>query len=283
MKLANVAGRASIVIDNKVLDIESASGGALSADLMTMVDLDNADQLRALAHAANRDALPDLDETQLGAPVERPSKVVALALNYASHVIESNKTMPDEPHVMVKFPSSIVGPYDEIVVPRGRQMIDFETELVLVIGRRFTAIDEADAWGVVAGITAGQDVSDRGEQFRPPIKQFSMAKSYDTFAPIGPFIASPDEFADRDDIGLTGWVNGEHVQSARTSDFIFSVPRMLAWLSRFVTFEVGDLIFTGTSGGVGESRTPPLFLKDGDVVETEVEGVGRMRNPVVER
>jgi 2-keto-4-pentenoate hydratase/2-oxohepta-3-ene-1,7-dioic acid hydratase in catechol pathway len=184
---------------------------------------------------------------------------------------------------MVKFPSAITGPYDEIVVPEGRNMIDFETELVLVIGRKFKAINEADAWGMVAGITGGQDISDRGEQFRPPIKQFSLAKSYDTFAPMGPFLVTPDEFADRDDIGLTGWVNGEKVQAARTSDFIFSVPSMLAWLSRFVTFEIGDVIYTGTTGGVGESRTPPLFLKHGFVVETEVEGVGKMRNPVVER
>jgi len=283
MKLANVAGRASIVIDGKVLDIESASNGELGSDLLTMVDLDNAARLRTLIEHADVDELPELDEAQLGAPVDRPSKIVALALNYASHVIESNKTMPDEPHVMVKFPSSIVGPRDEIVVPRGRDMIDFETELVLVIGRRFRAITEADAWDAVAGVTAGQDISDRGEQFRPPIKQFSMAKSYDTFSPIGPLLVTPDEFADKDDIGLTGWVNGEQVQTARTSDFIFSVPKMLAWLSRFVTFEVGDIIFTGTTGGVGEARTPPLYLEDGFVVETEVEGVGKMRNPVVER
>jgi 2,4-didehydro-3-deoxy-L-rhamnonate hydrolase len=283
MKLANVKGRASIIIEGRVLDIETASQGELGPDLLTMVDLDNGERLRSLAAQADVATLPILDEAQLGAPVDRPSKVVALALNYASHVIESNKTMPDEPHVMVKFPSSITGPYDEIVVPRGRDMIDYETELVLVIGRRFRAINEADAWDAVAGVTAGQDISDRGEQFRPPIKQFSMAKSYDTFSPIGPVLVTPDEFADRDDIGLTGWVNGEQVQTARTSDFIFSVPRMLAWLSRFVTFEVGDVIYTGTSGGVGEARTPPLYLKDGCVVETEVEGVGRMRNPVVER
>ena len=283
MKLANVAGRASIIVEGRVLDIESASNGELGPDLITMVDRENTDRLVALAAAADVDRLPVLDEAQLGAPVDRPSKVVALALNYASHVIESNKTMPDEPHVMVKFPSSIVGPYDEIVVPPGRDMIDYETELVLVIGRKFRSISEDEAWDAVAGITAGQDISDRGEQFRPPIKQFSMAKSYDTFSPMGPLLVTPDEFPDKDDIGLTGWVNGEQVQTARTSDFIFSVPQMLAWLSRFVTFEVGDVIYTGTTGGVGEARTPPLYLKDGFVVETEVEGVGKMRNPVVER
>jgi 2-keto-4-pentenoate hydratase/2-oxohepta-3-ene-1,7-dioic acid hydratase in catechol pathway len=282
MKLANIAGRASIIIDGKVLDIENGSNGELSSDLSTIVDLDNADRLKKLAEA-DVSKLPDLDPSTIGAPVLRPSKVVALALNYASHVIESNKTFPEEPHVMVKLPSSIIGPYDDIVKPKGRDMIDFETEIVLVVGRKFTAISEDEAWDVVAGITAGQDISDRGEQFRAPIKQFSMAKSYDTFSPIGPFLVTPDEFPNRDDIGMTGWVDGEEMQTARTSDFIFSVPATLAWLSRFVTFEVGDLIFTGTTGGVGDARTPPVYLHPGAVVETEVEHVGRMRNVVVER
>jgi 2-keto-4-pentenoate hydratase/2-oxohepta-3-ene-1,7-dioic acid hydratase in catechol pathway len=278
--LANVAGRASVLIGDRVLDAERASGGSLPSDPMVLADLSRHGELAALAAAADASALPLLDESTLGAPVPRPSKVIALALNYASHVIESGKTMPEEPHVMVKFPSSICGPFDTIIAPAGRPMIDFEAEIVLVIGRRCTAVSEADAWDVVAGVMAGNDISDRGEQFRPPIKQFSMAKSYDTFGPCGPLLATPDEFADRDDIGLDGWVDGLHTQTARSSDFIFSVPQQIAWLSRFVTLNVGDHIWTGTTGGVGESRTPELWLRDGTIVETQVEGVGRMRNPV---
>ncbi|GAA4352155.1 fumarylacetoacetate hydrolase family protein [Angustibacter luteus] len=283
MRLANVSGRAAVLVGDKVLDIETASAGALSSDLVVLCDLAVRPELQALVDAADPSALPTLDPATLGAPVTRPSKVVALAINYAKHAQESNRDLPSEPHVMVKFPSSIVGPYDEIVVPAGRDQVDYETEIVIAIGRRFTAISEEDAWDVVAGVTGGQDVSDRGEQFRPPVKQFSMAKSYDTFSPIGPVLVTTDELTDRDDLELTGWLNGEQMQSARTSDFIFSIPRMLAWLSRFVTFEVGDLIYTGTPGGVGEAQQPPRYLRAGDVVETEISQVGRMRNPVVER
>jgi 2,4-didehydro-3-deoxy-L-rhamnonate hydrolase len=280
MKLANVGGRASVIVDGRVLDVETASGGAIGSDPMVLADLSLHPSLRELAAQADPSSLPRLDEALLGAPIPRPSKVIALALNYASHVIESGKTMPDEPHVMVKFPSSICGPFDTIIAPAGRPMIDFEAEIVLVVGQTCKAVREEDGWDVIAGVMAGNDISDRGEQFRPPIKQFSMAKSYDTFGPTGPVLVTPDEFASRDDIGLDGWVDGLHTQTARSSDFIFSVGQQVAWLSRFVTLNVGDLIFTGTTGGVGESRTPELWLTDGSVVETEVEGVGRMRNVV---
>jgi 2-keto-4-pentenoate hydratase/2-oxohepta-3-ene-1,7-dioic acid hydratase in catechol pathway len=280
MKLANVAGRASVIVDGRVVDVESASGGAISSDPMVLADLSVHARLKTLSEAAVLAELPVLDESTLGAPIPRPTKVIALALNYASHVIESGKTMPDEPHVMVKFPSSICGPFDTIIAPEGRPMIDFEAEIVLVVGKTCKAVSEEDGWDVIAGVMAGNDISDRGEQFRPPIKQFSMAKSYDTFGPTGPVLVTPDEFANRDDIGLDGWVDGLHTQTARSSDFIFSVGKQVAWLSRFATLNVGDLIFTGTTGGVGESRTPELWLTDGSVVETEVEGVGRMRNVV---
>lgn len=280
MKLANVAGRASILIEGRVLDVEQASAGQFSRDPMTLADLDVHPELRRLAANADVESLPLLDEKNLKAPVPRPSKVIALALNYASHVIESKKTMPEEPHVMVKFPTSICGPFDTIVAPRDRPMIDFEAEIVVVIGRTCKAVSEHDAWDVVAGMMAGNDISDRGEQFRPPIKQFSMAKSYDTFGPTGPSLVTSDEFPDRNDIGLDGWVDGLHTQTARSSDFIFSVAQQIAWLSRFCTLNAGDHIWTGTTGGVGESRTPELWLKDGSIVETEVDLVGRMRNPV---
>lgn len=280
MKLANVAGRASIILDGRVLDLERSSGGSIPSDPMVLADLSRHAEFAALVAAADQGALPELDESLLGAPVPRPSKVIALALNYASHVIESNKTMPEEPHVMVKFPSSICGPFDTIIAPAGRPMIDFEAEIVLVIGKQCKAVPEEDAWEVVAGVMAGNDISDRGEQFRPPIKQFSMAKSYDTFGPCGPILVTPDEFPDRDDIALDGWVDGLHTQTARSSDFIFSVPKQVAWLSRFVTLNVGDHIWTGTTGGVGESRSPELWLKDGSIVETQVDIVGKMRNPV---
>ncbi|WP_338681620.1 fumarylacetoacetate hydrolase family protein [Streptomyces acidiscabies] len=280
MKLANVNGRAAIIVDNRVLDIETATNGRLTSDPAVLSDLAHHEELRALTTTATA-TLPVLDEALLGPPVPKPGKVIALALNYRTHAEESGKAIPDEPHVMVKFPSSITGPYDEIVVPSGREMIDYEAEIVLVIGRRCTRLTEEEAWDVVAGITAGQDISDREEQFRPPVKQFSMAKSYDTFGPTGPYLVTPDELSDRDDIGLVGRVDGQETQRTRSSDFIFSVPRLLVWLTRFVTLEPGDQVWTGTPGGVGEARTPPLYLRDGTLVETEVEGVGVMRNRAV--
>jgi 2-keto-4-pentenoate hydratase/2-oxohepta-3-ene-1,7-dioic acid hydratase in catechol pathway len=215
--------------------------------------------------------------------VPRPPKGFGVALNYRSHALESGRDLPTEPHLFGKAENCVCGPYDAIVVPAGRDRIDYEAELVIVFGRTCRAVPEADAWDQLAGVTCGQDISDRGEQFRPPVKQFTIAKTYDTFGPIGPFLVTPDELADRDGLELEGRLNGEVMQHGNTDDLIFSVPALVAWLSRYITFQPGDLIWTGTPGGVGEARTPPVFLKEGDVVETEIEGIGTMRNPVVER
>ena len=282
MRLANVEGRSSLLVEQRVLDVEQASGGALASDPMVLSDLGHHDALRVLLETGDPEGLPELDSASLGPPVPRPSKVVAIALNYRSHAEESNKPIPDEPHLFAKFPNCVTGPYDPIRIPPGLDMIDFETEVVVVIGRRCKGIEPAAVWDHVAGVTGGQDISDRGEQFRPPLKQFTMAKSYDTFGPIGPVMLSPDELADPDDIELFGRLEGRQMQHGRTSDLIFPVPRLVAWLNRFMTFEPGDLIFTGTPGGTGESRTPPVFLRDGMVLETEIAGVGVMRNPCVE-
>nr|WP_276206724.1 fumarylacetoacetate hydrolase family protein [Streptomyces griseoruber] len=153
--------------------------------------------------------------------------------------------------------------------------------LVVVMGRTGKNIPEAGAWSYVAGVTAGQDVSDRKEQWRKPINQFTLPKSYDTFSPIGPYLVTLDEFADPDDIEVAGWVDDLEVQRGRTSDLIFSVPELIAWLSKRVTFEPGDLIFTGTPAGCGVRRTPRLYLTEGKVLRTEVTGVGTMVHPVV--
>jgi 2-keto-4-pentenoate hydratase/2-oxohepta-3-ene-1,7-dioic acid hydratase in catechol pathway len=157
--------------------------------------------------------------------------------------------------------------------------VDWEAELVVCIGKGGRRIAEADAWSYVAGVTGGQDVSDREEQFRA-LRQFTMAKSFDSYAPIGPFLVTPDELANPDDLAVECRVDGEVVQSSRTSDLIFPVPALIAWISRVCTLEPGDLVFTGTPSGVGDSRQPPRYLGPGNVVETEVEGVGVMRNRV---
>lgn len=280
MRFANVSGRACLVLDGRAVDIERASGGALSSDPMATADLANHQSLRALAAGADPSAWPLLHEATLRPPVPRPGKIIAMALNYRSHAEEAGKAIPTEPHVMAKFPTCICGPYDD--VPIGDlQMVDYEVELVVAVGHRCKGVAGADAWDYISGLTCGNDVSDRNEQFRPPVKQFSLAKSYDAFGPIGPTMITPDEVADPDDLALSCRVDGEVRQQARTSDFIFDVGYLMAWLSRYVTLEAGDLIFTGTPGGVGDSMDPPTYLRDGQVVEITVEGIGAIRNRIV--
>ena len=280
MRFANVSGRACMVLDGRAVDIKKASGGALSADPMATADLANHAPLRALAAEADPAAWPELDEASLGPPVPRPGKIIAMALNYRGHAEEAGLAIPTEPHVMAKVPTCICGPYDDVPIGDLR-MVDYEVELVVAVGRRCKGVPAGDAWQFISGLTCGNDVSDRNEQFRPPVRQFSLAKSYDAFGPIGPTMITPDEVADPDDLALSCRVDGEVRQRARTSDFIFDVGYLMAWLSRYVSLEVGDLIFTGTPGGVGDSMDPPTYLRHGQAVEIEIEGIGTLRNRIV--
>ncbi len=281
MRLANLGGRAVIVVDGHAVDVEQASDGRLGSDPMLLSDLAHHDTLRSIATSVDAAAWPVLDERLLSAPVPRPPKGYGVGLNYKQHAIESGRDMPTEPHLFAKTENCVCGPFDEIVIPAGLTEIDYETELVIVFGRTCKAATRDDAWSYLAGVTCGQDISDRGEQFRPPLKQFTIAKSYDTFGPTGPYLVTADDLPDADALQLTGIVSGEVMQEANTNDLIFDVPALVVWLSRYITFQPGDLVWTGTPGGVGEARG--RFLRDGDVVETTIEGIGTMRNPVVER
>lgn len=281
MRLANSAGRATIIVDGHAVDVEQASGGSLGSDPMLLSDLANHDELRAIEAAAVAADWPLVDEALLLAPVPRPPKGFGVALNYKMHALESGRDLPTEPHLFGKTENCVCGPFDEIVVPAGLTQIDYEAELVIVFGRTCKGATRDDAWSFLAGVTAGQDISDRGEQFRPPVKQFTIAKTYDTFGPIGPYLVTADSLPNPDGLEIEGRVSGEVMQHSNTSDLIFDVPALVVWLSRYITFQPGDLVWTGTPGGVGEARG--RFLHDGDVVETEIEGIGTMRNPVVER
>jgi 2,4-didehydro-3-deoxy-L-rhamnonate hydrolase len=288
MRFANLHHRAVIVVADSAgadhaIDIERASGGALSSDPAVYVDLDNHRALADIAASSAASEWPVLDLSGLGAPVPHPPKGLGVGLNYRTHAIESGRDLPTEPHLFGKTNNCVAGPFDDVIAPAGRHEIDYEAEVVIAFGRTCKGATEADAWSYIAGVTAGQDISDRGEQFRPPIKQFTIAKSYDTFGPIGPFLVTPDELDDRDSLDVTGVVSGEVMQQANTGDLIFSIPALVVWLTRFMTFGPGDLVWTGTPGGVGEARTPQRFLLDGDVIETTVSGVGTMRNRVVVR
>jgi 2,4-didehydro-3-deoxy-L-rhamnonate hydrolase len=285
MRFANLNGRGTLVLthhdgSDRAVDIERATNGTYSSDPMVYVDQANHDALRAMAAGVLTTDWPVVDSTQLGAPVPRPPKGLGVGLNYRSHAIESGRELPTEPHLFGKTNNCVCGPFDDVIAPVGRHEIDFEAEVVIAFGRTCHGATEADAWGYLAGVMCGQDISDRGEQFRLPIKQFTIAKSYDTFGPTGPFLVTPDELVDRDALELTGVVSGEVMQHANTSDLIFTIPALVVWLTRFMTFGPGDLVWTGTPGGVGEARTPQRYLIDGDIIETTVAGVGTMRNVV---
>jgi 2-keto-4-pentenoate hydratase/2-oxohepta-3-ene-1,7-dioic acid hydratase in catechol pathway len=283
MRFGNVNGRGAVVLDERAVDIETASDGRLGSDPAIYADLANRALLDEVAAAADPARWPVLDPGTLGPPVPRPSKAFAVGVNYRAHAVETGRDLPTEPHFFAKTQNCLVGPFAEIVVPSGLDQVDYEAELVVVFGRACKGVAEGKAWSHIAGVMCGQDVSDRFEQRRPPLKQFTVAKSYDTFGPTGPLLVTPDELADPNALGIRCSVAGELMQSSNTSDLVFGVAALVAWLSRYITFIPGDLLWTGTPGGVGEARHPQRFLREGDVVETSIDGVGTMRNLVAVR
>jgi 2,4-didehydro-3-deoxy-L-rhamnonate hydrolase len=275
VRFANVGGRAHAVVDEQLVDLEEASGGRLPHDPMALLG-----RLADLEALDVPDDAPTLDGVRLGPPVPTPSKILACALNYRGHAEESGLELPDAPVLFAKLPSAVTGPTDDIVVPPGRGRVDWEAELVVAISRRGKDIPAAQAWDYVAGLTCGQDISDRGEQFRS-VRQFTLAKSRDSYAPVGPFLVTPDELDDPNDLAIRCLLDGEEVQSSRTNDLIFPIAELIEFVSSWATLEPGDLIFTGTPSGVGDSREPPRYLRPGNLVETEIEGLGTMRNTCV--
>jgi 2-keto-4-pentenoate hydratase/2-oxohepta-3-ene-1,7-dioic acid hydratase in catechol pathway len=219
-----------------------------------------------------------LGDLRLLAPV-RPATIAAIGLNYRSHADESELDVPDVPVVFAKWASAVIGPDDEIVIPREETRPDFEGELAVVVGRRTYRADRDTALDAIGGITAINDVSGRRAQLETPLRQFTLGKSFDTFAPMGPCIASLDGL-DLADVKVSTKVSGELMQDASTRDLIFPVLDLIVYLSAGVTLAAGDVIATGTPGGVGDSRQPPRYLREGDVVEVTVDGVGTLRNPV---
>jgi 2-keto-4-pentenoate hydratase/2-oxohepta-3-ene-1,7-dioic acid hydratase in catechol pathway len=227
--------------------------------------------------AADGERHPLADVTLLH-PVQ-PRKILAIGLNYRSHAAESELQVPDVPVVFAKWPSSLIGPEQPIVIPREETRPDYEGELAVIIGSRTYRASRENALAAVGGITALHDVSGRRAQLETPLRQFTLGKSFDTFTPLGPAVASLDGL-DLADIDIRTTVSGEVMQDANTRDLIFPVADLIEYLSRGVTLEPGDVIATGTPGGVGDSRDPKRYLRDGDVVEIYVQAVGTLRNPV---
>lgn len=276
MKIAHHDGRLALVLADGIADVETASVGRFGPDPMSAFD----DWPALVAWAAGvTETTGPLDEARLGCPVPRPRQVFAIGLNYRSHAEESGMALPEVPATFTKFPASLGGPFDDIEIVGGS--VDWEVELVAVIGTTADRVTEADAWDHVAGLTVGQDISDRALQFAAGM-QFSLGKSRRGYGPMGPWLVTPDEVPDRDDLGLGCSVDGEVVQDGRTDDLVFSIPRLVAELSAVLPLLPGDVIFTGTPSGVGMARQPPRALAPGQVLESWIEGIGTIRSTCVE-
>jgi 2-keto-4-pentenoate hydratase/2-oxohepta-3-ene-1,7-dioic acid hydratase in catechol pathway len=230
------------------------------------------------AHAAAAPAR-SLSEVRLLAPVQRPGKIFAIGLNYADHIAETGAQTPPNQVWFTKAATSINGPFDPILIARGSTAVDYEVELVAVIGARAKHVAREDAAGAIFGWCVGNDVTEREWQLRTP--QWALGKSFDTHAPIGPWITTADEIADPHALDLSCSVNGEVRQSSNTRNLVYDVYDQIAHLSQAMTLEPGDLIFTGTPGGVGMAMKPQMFLKAGDVVRCEIEGLGAIEAPMI--
>jgi 2,4-diketo-3-deoxy-L-fuconate hydrolase len=275
-RLVNVDGRAALADASHWFDLAAAGGDPSLAD--PSVALARHHELHGIA-ARLGGLTPSglLATTVLGPPVPHPQKVFGIGLNYRAHAAETGATLPPVPLTFTKFPTSIAPPVGPLEL--SGESVDWEVELVVVIGTGGRHLAVADAWSHVAGLTLGQDISDRVVQRAGVPPQFSLGKSFDGYAPIGPAVVSVDAFADPDDIGLWCAVDGEQVQSSRTSDLIFTVPELVAYLSSICTLTPGDLVFTGTPSGVGMARG--RFLKPGNELVSGAEHLGELRQQCV--
>jgi 2,4-diketo-3-deoxy-L-fuconate hydrolase len=275
VRIANIGGRLSLIVDGAGIDVEKASDGHFAADPAGIYD--RWVEFRQWAETGVSTAAEPIDEDALGAPSPSPRQVFSIGANYPDHAEEAGFELPKVMEVFSKFPSCIVGPNADVPLPKAT--VDWEAELVVVMGTSARHVSREGAWDHVAGVTAGQDYSERERQMAA--SQWGLAKSYPAFGPTGPWLVTPDELADPDDLIISCSVNGEIMQNARTSRMIHSVPDIIAELSAVCTLLPGDLIFTGTMAGVGFIRKPPRYLAVGDVVVTEIDGVGRMQNRMV--
>lgn len=240
------------------------------------------DRLRQWADE-NAVSAPRVEEdVRLGPPVVRPGKLICIGLNFSDHAEEAGMPIPEEPIVFFKATSAIVGPNDDVAIPRGSEKTDWEVELAFVVGERASYVEEANALDHVAGYVLHNDYSERAFQLERG-GQWVKGKSCDTFAPLGPFLATPDEIGDPEKLGMWLKVNGETRQDGSSSKLIFGIAHLVSYLSQFMTLEPGDVVSTGTPPGVGMGFDPPIFLNAGDVVELGIEGLGESRQVAVRR
>ena len=280
MRIVNLDGRLGIDAGGRFIDLETRSGGRFPSDPMGVFSAWGEIRNWATDQTAVEDD-PSIEAVRLGPPVPNPAQVFAIGLNYKDHAEEAGLPMPNSPMVFTKFPSCLVGPNAE--VPLTSDRVDWEVEQVVVMGREAENVPASRAWEHVAGFCVGQDISDRRLQFSDKPPQFSLGKSATAFGPIGPALVSLDEFADPDALVLRCWVAGEQMQESTTTNLIFSVPELIEYISSYCVLRPGDLIFTGTPGGVGSVRDPRRYLAAGETIESEIEGIGRLSNLCVAR
>jgi len=279
VRIASLSGRLILIVGDRAVDVEQVSNGLFSAEPQAVYD--RWDEFRTWAAEADLPAGRTFEQSALGSPAPAPRQTLAVGLNYRDHAAESGFPAPAGlPPVFTKYVTSITGPVTEVTLPRDGHT-DWEVELVAVIGRAATNVSKDDAWGHIAGLTVGQDISERITQLAGPAPQFSLGKSFPGFAPIGPWLVTPDEFDNPDDLELSCSINGEEVQRGRTRDLILSVPGLLAGLSAVVPLLPGDVIFTGTPAGVGLGRDPQRWLAAGDELVSVIEGIGELRQTFV--
>ncbi len=274
--------RACGLWEDQYVDLNAADPG-LPASVREILGLGPDGRRRVEEAQARGTVRHDAGTASLLAPIPDPRKIVCLGLNYRDHAIETGAAIPTEPILFSKYATSVIGPEAPILLPEVSQEVDYEAELVIVVGLGGRDIPQGRAYDHVAGYMVGHDVSARDWQLNKPGKQWMAGKTFDTFAPTGPALVSADEVPDPHDLGIRLRLNGQTMQDSRTSQLIFRTDEVIAYLSRIFTLEPGDLIFTGTPPGVGMARKPPVWLQPGDVVEVEIDGLGILRNPVARR
>src|SRR3954447_1620488 len=271
MRLANLNGRLVADAGSGFADVAQASDGRFGSSPQAVYD--DWDGFAEWSQGGALEGDAELDPSRLGPPAPPPRPGFARALNYPAHAAEANFTPPETPLIFTKFQTCLAGARAEVALPT--PMVDWEVELVAVVGNGGAQISEQDAWSHVAGVTVGQDLSARDVQRRGPAPQFSLGKSFPGFGPIGPWVVSTDEFGPAD-VELECLLNGESVQSETTSEMIFSVPELIAYISAITPLLPGDLLFTGTPSGVGARRDPPRFLQAGDELLSRIAGIGEI-------
>jgi len=265
-----------------LVDVNLASQGRLPADMLALLEQGDREALEALAAKGldvPREALKPLKEVRLGAPVPLPRNVICLGLNYHDHAAEGGHPIPERPILFMKASTCLIGPYDDIVLPRTVGQVDYELELAFVVGRKAKGVSPEEAPNYIAGYVVFNDVTSREAQFGDG--QWFRGKSCDTFGPMGPYLVSPDQVGDVHQLDMWLTLNGQEMQRSNTSNLIFNVYQILAFITENITLYPGDVVSTGTPGGVGIFRQPPVLLKPGDVVEAHIQNIGSLRNRVV--